>query len=316
MTRVRDRLLERMERMAVRLDERGGLGGGGSGGGLPSGGSVGQTLLNTGLGTGSWQDIINALVAGSNIAITGSGHQASIATSFVSGVFSDFQAAEVATSETTASLAFTDLTTAGPAVTTIVTATGKVLVVWSCYLSNNTASDGAAMGYALSGANTIAASANENIFWNPAQAGLQMPGTRFQLLSGLTPGLTTFTAKYEAFTGGTASFNQRWIAVFPLAASATILPVTTGLVPIAKTTAYTAVAGDWVLADTTGGTFAVTMPAGPADKTMVAVTWKAGAVAPTLSGNGNTILGGPTFGAVGNTVWLQFSTVGAAWLVA
>src|SRR5579872_6936839 len=68
-----------MKRIAVRLDERGGMAGGGSGSGLPGGGAVGQAVINTGPGAGSWQDIINELVAGSaHISLAASGHQASI----------------------------------------------------------------------------------------------------------------------------------------------------------------------------------------------------------------------------------------------
>jgi len=54
-----------------------------------------------------------------------------------------------------------------------------------------------------------------------------------------------------------------------------------------KTANYTAVLGDLVACDTTGGTFTVTIPAASSGKGRVVVKWVAGAVAPTVQHSGS-----------------------------
>lgn len=51
-----------------------------------------------------------------------------------------------------------------------------------------------------------------------------------------------------------------------------------------KTTTYTASPGDFILADTTGGTFAVTLPTPSGDNAPITVKWDAGSAAPSVSG--------------------------------
>jgi hypothetical protein len=121
-------------------------------------------------------------------------------------------AAALAAQESTTSITYTDLATVGPAVTLDVPASGRVLVSVTAGIQT---SQGGALGYmsfAMSGANTSAG--------NDATA-LNLLGNNFQkasatfVLSGLTPGTTTFTAKYRV-TGGTASFQNRSIWAIPL----------------------------------------------------------------------------------------------------
>jgi hypothetical protein len=121
--------------------------------------------------------------------------------------------ATVATSETTTSLSFTTLTTPGPAVTCV---TGTQAIV-CLYVNggNNTLGDGWEMGYAVSGATTIAASDPQSVGYvtMPANAAIFISG---MFLVALTPGTNTFTCQYLAANGGTAKFLYRKIFVIPL----------------------------------------------------------------------------------------------------
>lgn len=118
-------------------------------------------------------------------------------------------AARVATSESTASATYVDLTTVGPAVTFTVPASGKVLVTLAAGLYN--ASAYSIMGVALSGANTVAAD-DAFALVSGGVAGLDMALSTTLLISGLTPGITTFTAKYRT-PGGTVTAKNRVIKV-------------------------------------------------------------------------------------------------------
>lgn len=118
----------------------------------------------------------------------------------------------VATSETTASVSWVDLATAGPAVT--VTTGTQALVSLYCDMSNSSASGFTFMGFAISGATTLAAANN---------TALQISGTTtaFRLghlimVTGLTAGSNTFTAKYQVGTAGTGTWLDRHITVIPL----------------------------------------------------------------------------------------------------
>lgn len=113
----------------------------------------------------------------------------------------------IAAAETTASATYTDLTTAGPAVTLTVPASGKVEVVISSEMSN--ASGTALASYAVSGASTVAADDDRSIGSNSST---RHTSSRTMLVTGLTPGSTTFTMKYRS-TSGTATWVRRSIFV-------------------------------------------------------------------------------------------------------
>lgn len=124
--------------------------------------------------------------------------------------------AAVATSQGTTSTSFTDLATTGPAVTVTIGDGGIALVILSDSQENSTAGQWAVMGFAASGANTISANDNAAIINANSATVTSLQGSSYCiLLTGLTPGSTTFTAKYRA-TGGTANFSNRRIAVIPL----------------------------------------------------------------------------------------------------
>ena len=136
------------------------------------------------------------------------------------------QATTVTTSESTASTSYTDLTTTTDSVTAAIGSSGKALVIIRAKIDNQ-ADWGAYVGYALSGANTVAATDAKCIrYWYKGT----LSAVFFE--ENLTAGFTTFKLKYKA-TSGTATFADRRIIVIPF-------PATDG----------THASGDFTLADT------------------------------------------------------------------
>jgi hypothetical protein len=126
----------------------------------------------------------------------------------------------VATSQTTISTSFTDLASAGPSVAANISATGKALVTVTTLMSNGVANDGCSMGFAVSGATTVAASDAQSVRLdnnngNGASENQKVQISATYLVTGLTAGSNTFTSKYRAVTGGTCTFVNRNIIVTP-----------------------------------------------------------------------------------------------------
>lgn len=122
--------------------------------------------------------------------------------------------ASVLTSEATASTSYTDLTTAGPAVT-VDTGTSAIVIL-SASFNNSIANSWAFMSYAVSGATTIAASDDFGAGQKQDVAGNSSQVSFVHTVTNLTPGSNTFTAKYKAITSGNATFARRHITVIPL----------------------------------------------------------------------------------------------------
>jgi hypothetical protein len=139
------------------------------------------------------------------------------------GVGADITTATQSTTSTT----FTDLATVGPVVTLAIRASGKALVFLGATIAVNPAASalwGGFMNFAAAGANTIAAGATPGGLGYSIGAGaspdnLELSMARLLTLTGLTPGITTFTAKYAIGVGNpgeTAQFRNRTMAVFAL----------------------------------------------------------------------------------------------------
>lgn len=120
-------------------------------------------------------------------------------------------AAAVSTSQSTSSSSYTDLATVGPSVA--VQTGAKAMVTLTMQGSNNTTTLPAQMSVAVSGATTLAASDNQQVAVLSYTAGFGWRASATSVISGLTPGSNTFTAKYKAGGGGTASFNARELIV-------------------------------------------------------------------------------------------------------
>ena len=123
--------------------------------------------------------------------------------------------ASVNTNETTSSTTYTDLATTTDTVTVTIGANGLALVFLNCWAGSNTGNAQAWMGFAISGASTVAAADTSATFNQAYTAGGVNGQAAPILVTGLTPGSTTFKAKYRT-TSGIANFQNRRIAVLPL----------------------------------------------------------------------------------------------------
>jgi collagen triple helix repeat protein len=118
----------------------------------------------------------------------------------------------IPTAESTTSITYANLATVGPAVTVDVPASGRVLISVTAGIQTTTGSALGYMSFAMSGTNTSTGS---------DATALNLLGNNFQkasatfVLTGLTPGSTTFTAVYRT-TAGTATFQNRSIWLIPL----------------------------------------------------------------------------------------------------
>jgi len=110
---------------------------------------------------------------------------------------------------TTTSTTYTATLTgsSGPAVS-IRTGTKAIVTIHS--QMSNTGANFSIAAFAVSGASTIPASDASAIAPNDQPTGGRVGGTFY--VTGLTPGINTFTMRYRV-TGGTGSFNDRHITV-------------------------------------------------------------------------------------------------------
>lgn len=121
----------------------------------------------------------------------------------------------VAASESTASTTYTDLTTPGPTVT--VTTGTRAVVCVGARIGPNTAgaTNSTKMSWAVSGATTVAAGDAWATGWVSLGTSGVVYTSRWYLVTGLTAGSNTFTAKY-AGSGGTGTYQYRSLHVIPL----------------------------------------------------------------------------------------------------
>lgn len=120
--------------------------------------------------------------------------------------------ATVATSQTTTSLTYANLTTPGPAVTVD---TGVLaLVIISCNMTNNNTNSATFMSFDISGATSTAAATANSIIRDGMNANNSFRASGVKLMT-LTPGSNTFTAKYAVGAGSTGTYVDRDITVIP-----------------------------------------------------------------------------------------------------
>jgi hypothetical protein len=126
--------------------------------------------------------------------------------------------ATVLTSEVTSSTSYTNLTTAGPAVT--VTTGTKALVIVTANLRNDAVAGTvlrAFMGYEVTGATSVSPSDNYALASSPINGATDSPiQTSLASVVTLTAGSNTFTAKYKS-SSGVSTFTSRTIFVINLA---------------------------------------------------------------------------------------------------
>ena len=122
-------------------------------------------------------------------------------------------AATVATSQTTTSATFTDLATAGPAVT-VTTGTSALVIISS--MIQTTSGNAVYAGLAVSGATTISPTIEAALKAYSA-GGILGTAQTLVFLVTLTAGSNTFTMKYGNVQGSeTGTYKARTITVIPL----------------------------------------------------------------------------------------------------
>lgn len=119
----------------------------------------------------------------------------------------------VGTVETTTSVTYTDLATSGPTVTT--NTGSRALIFIRCAMENSGANDSSFMTFEVSGASSFAASDTFAINIDGLAAASRMRIGSMYMISTLTGGSNTFTAKYKV-SAGTGTFLSRQLAIFPL----------------------------------------------------------------------------------------------------
>lgn len=123
--------------------------------------------------------------------------------------------ATVATNQTETNTAYDDMATSGPAVTVTIGANGLALVTVYASVQNDTTNASSHMGFAISGASTVAAADAFSLRLEAYTANNASNVSAVFLVTALTAGSTTFTAKYRV-SAGTASYADRKITVIPL----------------------------------------------------------------------------------------------------
>lgn len=121
--------------------------------------------------------------------------------------------ATVATTEATSSSAYTDLATAGPVATVTVGASGKAVVFLSADVYSSVSGNYIFAGVAVSGATTRAANYADAIYVKSTAAGMEQSGSVMLVLTGLTPGVNTFTMKYRTDNNSATYLNRRILVV-------------------------------------------------------------------------------------------------------
>jgi len=118
----------------------------------------------------------------------------------------------VVTSQTTTSATYVDLTTVGPQV--VVTLSSRALIGTYVRASHATTGQSVYMGYAISGATTLAADDTRAFSYLSATGTQTHRASMILLHTGLTAGSNTFTAKYRV-DSGTGTFADRRLFVIP-----------------------------------------------------------------------------------------------------
>jgi hypothetical protein len=120
--------------------------------------------------------------------------------------------ATVATDETTSSTSYVDLATVGPVVS-LITGTEVLVTMGALTFRAGGAGFNGYIAVAVSGASSIAANDAGAALMSSPGAGVAGLLSRTLKMTGLTPGLNTFTLKYRANGGGAWNFINRDLTV-------------------------------------------------------------------------------------------------------
>lgn len=154
----------------------------------------------------------NGNITDANIAANAAINQSKIGLALLGA-----QGVSVTAGESTTSTAYTDLATTSDTVTVTIGSTGMALVSIYALLQNSQGSSISYVSFAVSGANTIAASDLLNLEYTTPPSGANFFGAYGAtfLMTALTGGSSTFKMKYRV-NANEGTFGQRRIAVIPL----------------------------------------------------------------------------------------------------
>lgn len=136
-------------------------------------------------------------------------------------VISDANSAAVDTEQTRTSTAWGDLATVGPQIPGVnISPSGKLLISWSAWMSNDNSAGGALMGVQLTqtfgGTYTRAPDQIYSAMVNKIGSGKPISGQYSMIMTGVPAGKYTITCKYAVYGSGTARYRWRWLSVIPL----------------------------------------------------------------------------------------------------
>ena len=193
-----------------------------AGTGISGGGSSGEVTITNSMATaidakgdlvvGTGADTFSKLGVGANgtVLTAASGQATGLQWAAAGGITSGSNF--VLTEETTTSTSYTDLATSQAV--TLTTGT-KALVIITAGMYNTSANLYVNMSFAVSGASSVAASDDNCLRLGYMGAGVSHRASSVAVLTGLTAGSNTFTAKFKT-QAGTSGFNQRYLFVMDL----------------------------------------------------------------------------------------------------
>lgn len=169
-------------------------------------------VANATLPAATWNATVRDNLNATAVALASAASQYPVATGVNALAMRSVVGATVATSQTTTSTAYGDLTTVGPQVTSN---TGTIAAcLFIAEVSNTGTNSATNVSVAVSGATSIAASDAWRTVLDGVTAGNANRVAGFHLFTGLNPGSNTFTMKYKIGTG-TGTFAFRELLVTP-----------------------------------------------------------------------------------------------------
>lgn len=109
-----------------------------------------------------------------------------------------------------------DLATAGPSVPLTIGPSGRVFALWGAAITSIDSESGW-VGLELSGSNTVDADQPPHVLVGTMLGtGVAVGAAQGHLLTDLDSGETVFKLVYQAPSGSTVEFDDRWLVVWPL----------------------------------------------------------------------------------------------------
>lgn len=176
-----------------------------------------STAVNSAVGaTNPWIDLADVRVNAGVTQITNANITRTATPVTVSGVMPS-ASGYISTAQSTTMTAWTNLGTVGPVATINVGSSGVVLVTMHALSSTANNSYSSDLSFIMSGANTLSTPSSEYVCRSNSVQGRESEISGTFVVSGLNPGVTTFTVRYRTMSGsGGSTYSQRKIGVVTL----------------------------------------------------------------------------------------------------